>query len=64
MKRLIYVILVMLIAEVGLSPNRRGSAKKVVNIVKKYSGKVFKECLMLRYVDDIVRHLEFQNFQK
>ena len=42
----------------------RGSAKKAVDIVKKYSGKVFKSseknALMLRHGDDVVRHLDFQ----
>ena len=64
MKKLIYVILVMLIAVVGLSSCRGGSAKKAVHIVKKYSGKVFKSseknALMLRHGDDVIRHLDFQ----
>lgn len=64
MKKLIYVILVMLIAVVGLSSCRGGSAKKAVDIVKKYSGKVFKSseknALMLRHGDDVIRHLDFQ----
>lgn len=64
MKKIIYVILVIFIAAVSLSSCRGGSAKKAVDIVKKYSGKVFKSseknALMLRHGDDVVRHLDFQ----
>lgn len=64
MKKIIYVIFVIFIAAVGLSSCRGGSAKKAVDIVKKYSGKVFKSseknALMLRHGDDVVRHLDFQ----
>lgn len=64
MKKNIYVELIMLIAAVSLSSCRGGSAKKAIDIVKKYSGKVFKssekKSLMFRYGDDVVRHLNFQ----
>lgn len=54
----------MLIAVVGLSSCRGGSAKKTVDIVKKYSGKVFKSseknALMLRHGDDVIRYLDFR----
>ena len=54
----------MLLAVVGLSSCRGGGAKKATEIVKKYSGKVFKSseknALMLRHGDDVIRHLDFQ----
>lgn len=54
----------MIVALAGLSSCRGGSAKKAVDIVKKYSGKVFKSseknALMLRHGDDVVRHINFQ----
>lgn len=64
MKKLIYAILVILIVAVGLSSCRGGSAKKAVDIVKKYSGKVFKSSeknsIILRHGDDVIRHLNFE----
>lgn len=58
------LVLVVLISLMGLFSCRGGSAKKAVDIVKKYSGKVFKssekKALMLRHGDDVIRHLDFQ----
>ena len=54
----------MIVVLAGLSSCRGGSAKKAVDIVKKYSGIVFKNseknALMLRHGDDVVRHINFQ----
>ena len=54
----------MIVVLAGLSSCRGGSAKKAVDIVKKYSGKVFKNseknALILRHGDDVVRHINFQ----
>ncbi len=59
-----YVLLVTLMAIVGLSACRGGSAKKAAEIIKKYPGKAFKSseksALILRYGDDVLRHFEFQ----
>ena len=49
----------------GINTSCRGnSAKKAVDIVKKYSGKVIKNseknALMLRHGDDVIRHFDFQ----
>jgi len=64
MKKIISTLFIVLIAVVGLSSCRGGGAKKATEIVKKYSGKVFKSseknALMLRHGDDVVRHLDFQ----
>ncbi len=64
MKKYIYTLLIMIVTIAGLSSCRGGSAKKVVDIVKKCSKKVFKSseknALVLRYGDDVVPHLELQ----
>ena len=64
MKKGIYTLLIMIVVLAGLSSCRGGSAKKAVDIVKKYSGKVFKNseknALILRHGDDVVRHINFQ----
>ena len=64
MKKGIYTLLIMIVVLAGLSSCRGGSAKKAVDIVKKYSGKVFKNseknALILRHGDDVVRHFDFQ----
>lgn len=52
----------------GMTSCRGNSAKKAVdiavNIVNKYSGRVFnnseKKALMLRYGDDVIRHINFK----
>lgn len=63
MKRIIYIILI-LVAFVCLSSCRGSSAKKAVDVVKKYSGKVLnkaeKSKVAARYSDDVIRHLEFE----
>lgn len=58
-------LLSMVVMLGGMITSCRGnSAKKTVDIVKKYSGKVFKNseknALMLRHGDDVVRHINFQ----
>lgn len=64
MKKGIYTLLIMIVALAGLSSCRGGSAKKAVDIVKKYSGKVFKSSeknsIILRHGDDVIRHLNFE----
>ena len=64
MKKGIYTLLIMIVALAGLSSCRGGSAKKAIDVAKKYSGKVFKSteknALMLRHGDDVVRHFDFQ----
>lgn len=64
MKKNLCIILVMLIAIAGLYSCRGGAAKKAVDIVRKYSGRLIKSTeknsLMLRHGDDVFRHLSFQ----
>ncbi len=58
------LVLVVLISLIGLFSCRGNSAKKAVDVVRKYSGKVFKssekKALMLRHGDDVIRHIDFQ----
>ena len=65
-KFLKYLSLLSIVIILGgmITSCRGNSAKKAADIVKKYSGKVFKNSerntLMLRHGDDVVRHLDFQ----
>ncbi len=64
MKKIIYILLITVVSVISFSSCRGGSAKKAVEIAKKYSNKIFKSseknALILRHGDDVFRHLEIQ----
>ena len=64
MKNIIKILVMLSIILLGMESCRNGkAAQEAMQIVKKYSGKMFKsaekEGFYLRYGDDVIRNIEF-----